>query len=131
MGTTIRVDDEVYAELQRRAEAFVDTPNSTLRRVLGLGEPSSAGTGAEGAERHYGLAAYLADGRLKVGQRLVWERPRRGEKHTAEVLESGSLRVEGKGVFGSPSAAASAISGNQERGPAVWRTEDGVRLMDL
>jgi len=32
----IRVDEEVFKELQKRAQAFVDTPNSVLRRVLGL-----------------------------------------------------------------------------------------------
>jgi hypothetical protein len=33
---TIRIDDEVYDELQRRAQPFVDTPNSVLRREFGL-----------------------------------------------------------------------------------------------
>jgi hypothetical protein len=32
----IRVDDEVWKELQRRAEPLVDTPNSVLRKMLGL-----------------------------------------------------------------------------------------------
>lgn len=32
----IRVDDEVWKELQRRAEPLVDTPNSVLRRIFGL-----------------------------------------------------------------------------------------------
>jgi len=32
----IRVDDEVWNELQRRAEPLVDTPNSVLRKILGL-----------------------------------------------------------------------------------------------
>ncbi len=36
MSPTIRVDDEVYARLQAEAKPFVDTPNSVLRRLLGL-----------------------------------------------------------------------------------------------
>jgi hypothetical protein len=32
----IRVDDEVWRELQKRAEPLVDTPNSVLRKLLGL-----------------------------------------------------------------------------------------------
>ena len=32
----IRVDDEVWKELQRRAEPLIDTPNSVLRKILGL-----------------------------------------------------------------------------------------------
>jgi hypothetical protein len=38
MSPSIRVDDEVYGFLQRNAEAFVDTPNTVLRRLLKLGE---------------------------------------------------------------------------------------------
>lgn len=37
---TIRIDDEVYAVLQKRALAFVDTPNDVLRRDYGLNGPS-------------------------------------------------------------------------------------------
>lgn len=36
MARTIRVDDEVYNALQRRARPFEDSPNSVLRKVLGL-----------------------------------------------------------------------------------------------
>lgn len=36
MTPTIRVDDEVYERLKDKAEPFVDTPNTVLRRVLGL-----------------------------------------------------------------------------------------------
>ena len=32
----IRVDEEVWKELQRRAEPLVDTPNSVLREILGI-----------------------------------------------------------------------------------------------
>src|SRR5262245_945795 len=38
MAPTIRIDDEVYAQLQSLGRAFEDTPNSVLRRVLGLEE---------------------------------------------------------------------------------------------
>ena len=33
---TIRVDDDVYAWLQKQARPFEDTPNTVLRRVAGL-----------------------------------------------------------------------------------------------
>lgn len=38
MTASLEVDDQVFAELQRRATPFVDSPNSVLRRVLGLDE---------------------------------------------------------------------------------------------
>lgn len=39
----IRIDDEVWSELQRRAIPLEDNPNSVLRRILGLAgkEPST------------------------------------------------------------------------------------------
>ena len=36
MSPTIRIDDEVFEALKGMGEAFVDTPNSVLRRVLKL-----------------------------------------------------------------------------------------------
>lgn len=33
---TIRVDDDVWKVLQKKANAFEDTPNSVLRRALGI-----------------------------------------------------------------------------------------------
>jgi len=41
MAPTIRIDDEVYGQLKRKAEPFVDTPNSVLRRLLDL-DPADA-----------------------------------------------------------------------------------------
>lgn len=36
MSPTIRIDDEVFNTLQKKATPFIDTPNDVLRRVLGL-----------------------------------------------------------------------------------------------
>ena len=36
MGPEIVVDTEVYEHLQGQAEPFVDTPNTVLRRLLGI-----------------------------------------------------------------------------------------------
>ena len=41
----IRIDGEVWAELQRLARPFVDTPNTVLRRVLGLQTEKQANVG--------------------------------------------------------------------------------------
>jgi hypothetical protein len=42
MSPTIRIDDDVFAELKKHAEPFVDTPNTVLRRLLKLGETGPA-----------------------------------------------------------------------------------------
>ncbi|MFI5567355.1 hypothetical protein ACIA6T_08315 [Streptomyces sp. NPDC051740] len=139
MTRTIRIDDEVFEALQALAEPLVDTPNSALRKLLKLDLPASGGTpadpetddqGEEGLPQ-YGLADFLKDGRLKAGQRLVWNRRNLRREYRAEVLGNGNLRVEGLRVFGTPSRAAVVIAGNQQSGMRVWCTEDGVRLMDL
>ncbi len=41
MSPTIRIDDEVFTKLKNMGEAFVDTPNSVLRRVLKLEDKDS------------------------------------------------------------------------------------------
>ncbi|WP_328440594.1 hypothetical protein OHA71_32920 [Streptomyces sp. NBC_00444] len=136
MTRTIRIDDEVFAALQALAEPLVDTPNSTLRRLLKLDSTAPAtpakedDQGEEGFPQ-FGLADYLADGRLSVGQRLVWPRRNLKKEYTAVVLGNGNLKVDGYRVFGTPSRAASVIAGHQEDGLRVWRTEGGVRLKEL
>ena len=47
---TLRVDDEVYAWLQKQARPFEDTPNSVLRRVAGLTGPDAVVTRATAKE---------------------------------------------------------------------------------
>ena len=48
MHQTIEVDSQVFAALQERAEPLVDTPNSVLRRLLGLGDDSTDGVQVAG-----------------------------------------------------------------------------------
>ena len=36
MSPTIRIDEDVFEELKKHAEPFVDTPNTVLRRLLSL-----------------------------------------------------------------------------------------------
>ena len=42
----IRVDADVYEELQRRSEPFEDKPNDTLRRILGMSPRDKGGWGS-------------------------------------------------------------------------------------
>jgi len=53
MAPTVRVDDDVYEELKAHAEPFVDTPNTVLRRLLGLsvGSADQAKADQPGDER--------------------------------------------------------------------------------
>jgi hypothetical protein len=42
MPHTIRIDNEVLDKLKEQAEPFVDTPNTVLRRILGLAPPTES-----------------------------------------------------------------------------------------
>ncbi|MFI6581753.1 hypothetical protein [Embleya sp. NPDC050493] len=139
MSRTIRVDEEVFAAIQAEAVAFVDTPNSTLRRILGLDEgrePTASDdapetTPTQTAPREQRLAPFLNDGRLEAGQRLVWHRRNLKQTHHATVLANGNLRLDDGREFGSPSGAASKIAGNPQNGLKCWATEGGKRLSEL
>ena len=50
----IRVDDEVFSALQKQAVPFVDTPNSTLRRLLGLDKRVTVSQQRSGVRRILG-----------------------------------------------------------------------------
>ena len=69
----IRIDAQVWAELQRRARPLEDTPNSVLRRVLSLPEE---GTGPERLEPR--VIRLLALVRGLVGQMPQVEAARKG-----------------------------------------------------
>lgn len=45
----IRIDQEVWAELQRQAIPFEDNPNSVLRRIFGLGQHGGSRSDGSGA----------------------------------------------------------------------------------
>jgi negative regulator of replication initiation len=49
---TIEVDDDVMTALKAEAEPFADTPNSVLRRILGLHKASLATLGAGKTKSH-------------------------------------------------------------------------------
>ena len=125
---TIRVDAQVYARLQREAKPFVDTPNSVLRRLLGLEDSSD-----HPADRQCQVGELLPlieAGLLQVGDTLEWRR--RSSTHYATVMEDGQLRLEDGSIFASPSAAGKALSGYEVNGWRSWgRSVDRVRLSAL
>jgi hypothetical protein len=45
---TIEVDEQVFAEIKSHAEPFVDSPNSVLRRLLGIDDSTPAGASPAG-----------------------------------------------------------------------------------
>jgi negative regulator of replication initiation len=89
MAPTVRVDDEVYQRLKDEAEPFVDSPNSVLRRLLGL-DASVAEGNRQPRSRQF-------TGRAKTGEildRRAYDRPilkalarRGGSGRVNEILD--------------------------------------------
>lgn len=71
MSPTIRIDSEVLDKLKEHAEPFVDTPNSVLRRILGLAP------GAESGEIEDEAPAAQPPRKARVAIRPGSSRPRR------------------------------------------------------
>lgn len=124
MMPTIRISDEVFEELKGRAEAFVDTPDSVLRRVLGL-------TNAKVAGKTGRLSPLLRSGVLSAGDKLVWRRTRLGQIHTATVTASGCLVLADGRTATSLSGACSMLSDKKSYdGWEEWRRESDDTLLD-
>jgi hypothetical protein len=77
------------------------------------------------------LRDLIERGELRAGDRIVWSRPRRGQRHVAVVLASGHLEIDGR-PYDSVSSAATAVAGSHINGWRAWRREqDGALLDDL
>lgn len=69
---TIEVDEDVFEALKARAEPFVDTPNTVLRRELGLGERGADEVAREARPPlHVARPSRTKRGRAKAGARSV------------------------------------------------------------
>src|SRR5690242_8526440 len=85
-GQSIQVDEQVFAEMQARAVPLIDTPNTVLRRLLGLADldpaesdPRSAPDdprATESADRS-SAAATSAAGMQRAGGRVQRSEPKR------------------------------------------------------
>jgi Mrr N-terminal domain len=86
MSPTIRIDDDVFAELKKNAEPLVDTPNTVLRRLLGLGESGSGGD-LEHAEVESASAPAGSGSSIRSRQRQRRKRaPRAARAKTGTIL---------------------------------------------
>ncbi|MEJ5921730.1 GmrSD restriction endonuclease domain-containing protein [Bifidobacterium thermophilum] len=80
--------------------------------------------------RRVTISAVLRAGLLTPGERLTWQRPRKGELWVAEVTPQGRLRMEDGKEYTTPTAAARAVGG-ASAGLNVWKRSDGTSLADI
>lgn len=143
----IAIDDQVFAEIQRRAVVYVDKePNDTLRRLLGLDAKPTAPIATRTAtptarrgrrEQKVQLSALVAAGLLKRGETLtcVDYSGQPIATGTAEVGTGNKLVRHGR--RSSMSALAIELLRHAghlvdvARGPAHWRTAEGKTVLEL
>lgn len=92
MLPTIRIDEDVWSALQRQAIPFEDTPNSVLRRVLGLGQdraPTSVPSRPQEGNRS-------TQNELEAPPRRSRSRIRRGEALPFSAYEQPILEILAK-----------------------------------
>jgi hypothetical protein len=71
----------------------------------------------------------LVRGQLRAGERLVGTH--RGNRHAAEVLPDGRIRVADGQSFSSPSYAARHVTGHNTNGWRFWTVDRGGRAEEL
>jgi hypothetical protein len=79
MSHTIRIDNEVLDKLKEQAEPFVDTPNTVLRRILGLAPPT------ESTEIEDGLAPVQPSRRRRAATSATATRTRHSRRPRAKA----------------------------------------------
>ena len=153
----IKVDDEVFAMLQKNARPFVDSPNTALRKLLGLrvnGEAlESPEVAADPLEDLYqdamanratrrtkavkaDLKVLVRAGLLRKGERLYLV-DYQGKRVGPEASVTGTSLLECKGQHGTMSHLAQELlkkvgfKSDSVRGPAHWVTAKNVSVKDL
>ncbi|HVZ45891.1 MAG TPA: hypothetical protein VHA82_18940 [Ramlibacter sp.] len=150
----IEIDDEVFAFLQARARPFVDTPNSALRNLLGIGQAVASPAPTESDPELDALLAQavaqprsskapkvdlmqlVSKGSLREGQKvhLIDYRGNRVRKLSAAV-SSGALLFEGKRYSMSSLATEllrrEGYRSGAVRGPTHWVIDDGRTVKEL
>jgi hypothetical protein len=157
---TIEIDTEVFAYLQKHAAPFIDTPNTTLRRLLGIDTVANSTLPTSSPKTHLTLSdldkffaentltqarskAPKADLGVLVRVRMVKD----GEKlylidyqgnrvqGIQVTISGGDLLYDGRRYSMSNLAqellTKVGFKSNSVRGPAHWVTEEGKTVKDL
>lgn len=142
----IEIDESVFRHLQSKAFAFVETPNDTLRRLLGIVEvrkpssPTQLGAGGKlGRKPKASLGRMIGAGLIANGQKLILH------DYQGRAVPNAVAYVGGDGIFASldrkrlysMSDLAQELLKKQGyesesvRGPSHWYTEDGRSITQI
>jgi hypothetical protein len=141
---SIKIDDEVYTYLQKKAIAFEEDPNDVLRRIFGLNQVNTPQKPSPEYIKNprkpqkqpkTNLKELISNGVLSEGQRLIFQ-------HSGKRLPEFTATISGKqlvwkGNRYSMSALAGialetiGLKGDSVCGPLFWFTEDRKSIHDL
>lgn len=145
----IEIDSEVFAFLQSKAIAFVEQPNDTLRRLLGIDNRQlythmnmmqMSKIGGETDKKKKGprtdLKRLVQAGLLKEGQ-VLFMHDYKGNKIAGKeaIVSNGKLLYEGKEDSMSKIAQKLLVEAGYAktfvRGPIFWKNEEGISVKSL
>lgn len=138
---SIKIDNEVYSYLQKKAIAFEESPNDVLRRVLGLKyvtpPPKRLPTPTTKPHKQpvTNLKELVRHGVLSEGQKLIFQ-------HSGKRLPEYTATISGKSLIWkddrySMSALAGmaletiGLNGDSVCGPLFWFTENRKSVHEL
>jgi hypothetical protein len=138
----IEIDDEVYAYLQGKAIPFVETPNLTLRRLLGVnGKKGVAISGLllankKKKQQKTDLPTLVQAGLLADGQTLYLHDYRGTRISGYEATISGKYLLYNNKMYSMSELAKRLLkkegfNSNSVRGPAHWYNTDGISVKEL
>jgi hypothetical protein len=124
----IQIDFEVHREIEKHRQSFDDTPNSVLRRLLGIAnsssvespasKPSNGGESSTSTSMQGGILTRYCT--IPNGTKL--RKLLKGILHEAQVRE-GMIFYKGK-TYDSPSAAGCIAANNSVNGWIFWEYFD-------
>ena len=156
---SIKIDNDVFTYLQKHARPFIDTPNSTLRRLLDIDASVNAASPkktppAADAELKELLAESLAaassrskapkadlevlvrQGFMQNGQKLYLVDYQRNRVQKLFAVISGGDVIYNNQRYSMSNLAQELLSSvgfksNSVRGPVHWVTDDGKSIKEL
>jgi hypothetical protein len=145
----VELDNKVFAHLQKHAVPFIETPNDTLRRLLGM-DIAENGTSELNKSRvtvarpaarkraKANLGALISAGMLKNGQKLFLHDYQGNRVRGAEATVGGHgiwptdrRRLYSMSDLAQELLQKEGYQSDSVRGPSHWRTHDGKSITDL
>ena len=140
----IKIDNEVYTYLQKKAIAFEENPNAVLRRIFNLNQVNTPQKPAPdninnsrkpNKQPKTNLHDLIRSGVLAEGQKLIFQHGAKRLPEYTATISGKDLIWKGKHYSMSDLAGKAletiGLDGTSVRGPLFWFTEDGKSIKDI